>query len=224
MYVVNYTELKSFINSIKFRPRTNTARLFAKSMIQSNPQNQFNSELNKDLSCLLNGNCVYIQRFFGHSHDLTLFNALRSELQSVQFLNFRNHNDALLMLHEKENRNISKTFTMIVDKLAEYFNIEINNALLNLYKDGNDYKPFHSDKYNVGTDITIGLSLGFKRELHFLHSLTKERFCIPQRNNDVFAFTKKINDTFKHSVPKILNKKCGPRYSLIVWGKQRNPI
>ena len=215
------------INPITNRPRTNTSKLFANAMIQSNPSNIFNNDFNKDLQTLLNGNCIYIENFFtNNSKDLSLFNYIKSDIETknVELLNFRNHNDALLMMHEKENRNISITFTMIINKMAEYFDIEIKNALLNLYKDGNDYKPFHSDKYSEGVDITIGASFGFKRDLHFLHKKTKQRFSITQRNGDIFAFTKKVNDTFKHSIPKQLNKECGPRFSVIVWGKQRNPI
>ena len=183
--------------------------------------------MHNDIQTLLNGNCVYIENFFTtNSNDLTLFNYLKSDFErkQVEFSRFRDHNDCLLMLHEGDKRYISITFAMIIHKMAEYFNVEIRNALINLYKDGNDYKPFHSDKYSEGTDMTIGASFGFKRDLDFLHKKTKERFSIRQNNGDIFAFTKKINDTFKHSIPKQSNKKCGPRFSVIIWGKQRNPI
>ena len=90
--------------------------------------------------------------------------------------------------------------------------------------------------------LTIGASFGFTRSLDFLHvgaieyerkqhmhnrigynhSPMKQRFSIPQSNGDVFAFSSKMNVIFKHSVPRVHDKKCGPRFSVMVWGTKRN--
>ena len=128
-----------------------------------------------------------------------------------------------------------------MEKLSAYFNVEVKRAIVNLYKDGRDYVSFHHDQHvYAGNDyMTIGASFGFERNLDFLHvgetgfvrshrleertghhyKGNKQRFSIPQLNGDVFAFTSTMNRTFMHSVPIVTDRKCGPRYSIIIWGK-----
>lgn len=136
----------------------------------------------------------------------------------------------------------SPTIRAIVDKLAEYFNVNVERAIVNLYKDERDYVSFHHDQDYAGNDyMTIGASFGFERNLDFVHvgeaqfirkhqmkertghhyKGDKPRFSIPQFNGDVFAFTSTMNRAFMHSIPRVKGRKCGPRYSVIVWGKMK---
>merc|ERR1712083_398332 len=134
----------------------------------------------------------------------------------------------------------SKTFRMIIAKMAEHFGVEVKSAGLNLYKDGRDYVPFHHDTLGRVHDddgyMTIGASFGCERSLDFLHigeveyhrkqsmdnrtghhlKPMKQRFSLPQRNGDVFAFSAKMNRLFRHSVPRVYDKKCGPRFSVML--------
>jgi alkylated DNA repair dioxygenase AlkB len=68
----------------------------------------------------------------------------------------------------------------------------------------------------------MGASFGDSRELEFLHEGTDARFKFPQNNGDIFAFTSDVNKKFMHGVPKASATK-GPRFSIIAWGRRRNP-
>ena len=37
------------------------------------------------------------------------------------------------------------TFNMVLDKLADYFKMDIKATRFNWYRDSNDWKPFHHD-------------------------------------------------------------------------------
>ena len=70
--------------------RVNSAKLFANTLIQSNPdRNLFKRNLlTEDVACLLNGNCFYFRSFFNRRHDLKLFQHLRRDLEGETFLSF----------------------------------------------------------------------------------------------------------------------------------------
>eukprot|EP00392_Amoebophrya_sp_AT5.2_P000304 g304.t1 len=47
-------------------------------------------------------------------------------------------------------------------------------------------------------------------------------FSFPQSNGDIFAFSKVVNDRWRHSVPRVSPaNKVGPRISLVVWGNRK---
>ena len=94
-------------------------------------------------------------------------------------------------------------------------------CLLNYYRDGNAIIPFHQDGLNHGDrNITIGISFGYERNLTFRHEQSREQFDIPQKSGDVFAFTSKVNNRFKHAILRVKNKKhlVKPRFSIIIFG------
>ena len=70
--------------------RVNSAKLFADTLIQSNPDRNLykRNMLTKDVTCLLNGHCFYFQSFFNRRHDLKLFEYLRRDLEGETFLSF----------------------------------------------------------------------------------------------------------------------------------------
>ena len=230
--------------------RVNSAKLFADSMVRADPDRNLyrKTELTEDLKCLLNGNCFYIKQFISNQHNLTLFNLLQADLGAERFYGFL---DRDIVGKTKSNESLpgdvalrkSKTFRMIIAKMAEHFGVEVMGTGLNLYKDGRDYVPFHHDTLGFEDEgyMTIGCSFGAERSLDFLHigeveyqrkqvmenrtghhcKPKKERFSLPQLNGDVFAFSWKMNRIFRHSVPRIYDKKIGPRFSVMLWGKKK---
>ena len=72
--------------------------------------------------------------------------------------------------------------------------------------------------------MTIGVAFGQQRIFHFLHSSLDDDndiFSILQKNGDVFAFTKIINDNFKHGIPQQLElKECLGKFSIILFVKR----
>lgn len=119
------------------------------------------------------------------------------------------------------------TFTYILSEIEKYFDIEIKNTRLNLYKDSNDWKPFHHDAAAVKKhiaeiqDFTVGISLGATRDIAFESIKDKTVVSVPLLNCTVYGFAKDININWKHGIPQIHHDKSfsDGRISIIVWGK-----
>lgn len=220
-------------------------------MVRSDPQQNLyrKTELTADLQCILNGNCFYIKQFFTNQHNLKLFQYLQSDLEAERWWGFLDR-DHLGKTKSNESlggavaSKKSLSFNLIVAKLAAYFDVDVRATCVNLYRDGRHYVPFHHDNSDPKDErewLTIGASFGFQRSLDFLHigqveyerkqhiqnrigyhyQKWKQRFSIQQMNGDVFAFSSKMNRIFKHSVPRIYDKTCGPRFSVMVWGTKK---
>jgi hypothetical protein len=123
----------------------------------------------------------------------------------------------------------SKCFRQVIQRLASDFSLRIGATRLNIYQSGSAWKPLHKDSHafvpslNAREDLTVGASFGAPRELLFRHDASSLDFVFPQENNDVFAFTSRLNSKFMHGVPKpqaaisALDREA-PRFSVIVWG------
>lgn len=101
------------------------------------------------------------------------------------------------------------TFTLITDRIASYFNMDVKATRLNHYKDNSEWKPFHFDAAAIDPkkaekqNMTIGVSFGATREISFEHSVTKTRVSIPLGNGSTYGFSKTINIEWRHGVPKL---------------------
>ena len=115
----------------------------------------------------------------------------------------------------------SKTYRDVISLGAAHFRAEPVRSLVNFYRNGDDTTSFHSDQYPYGENITVGVSFGASRLLVFEHIDTQQRFNFPQENGDCFAFTKEVNSTFRHAIPKQAG--ATGRISVIFWGKQLPP-
>merc|ERR1711957_476887 len=117
----------------------------------------------------------------------------------------------------------------MVAKMEKAFGIKATASRINLYRSGDDYKPFHCDR---GRDdagnpqVTVGASFGATRELTMMHIKSGVTATFPCGNGDVFSFTPELNKTFMHGVPKIGYGSPsevdgrGERLSLILWGSK----
>jgi len=180
---------------------------------------------------LLGDNAFYFQELLCRSDDFSMFNALSTELNYRQcwmsggtpLWRPTAHGNA-------ESLAKSPTYEHIVRWLAGHFGVEPIRSIANFYRNGDDYTSFHSDQYFDGVDMTVGASFGEERNLVFQHKDTKEEFCFPQRNGDIFAFTDAVNYQFVHSVPRerrraLSASRCcsSGRVSIIVWAKRDQP-
>jgi hypothetical protein len=197
----------------------NKAYLYTNKVINNE---QLTSSLVLDYDKIIKGGCTYVPNFFCKSNDFEIFNKLKIEIQTsnAELVNWSKH-------FKYENPDISETFNMIVNKLAEHFNVEVIQTRMNYYKDHNDWKPFHHDKHAYGDgkdkireDFTMGVSFGSPRTLEFKHDETGSLFSFPQNNGDIFAFDSEVNKVFMHGIPKS-KKRCKDRISIIAWGKRK---
>jgi len=206
-------------DSIKFvyvkptEDKVNQANKYSSNLIKSEFDRYYNQKILYDYEILMKDNCVYYPEYICGRDDYILFNKLKEELKNNDIVSWSKHN-------KYENPAFSKTFNMIVEKMAEDFKITVLQSRLNYYKDGNDWKPFHKDRhaYNeIQEDYTLGLSLGWSRELEFKHEETQKVFSFPQNNGDIFGFNKIVNQKFLHSIPKKVGE-VNDRISIIMWG------
>lgn len=74
-----------------------------------------------------------------------------------------------------ENPDFSITFKSIVQRLSDYFDLDVYATRLNFYPNNVSWKPFHHDSHAYGgralrEDFTVGASFGATRyELKFSH-------------------------------------------------------
>eukprot|EP00009_Paramoeba_aestuarina_P008459 CAMPEP_0201518504 /NCGR_PEP_ID=MMETSP0161_2-20130828/9339_1 /ASSEMBLY_ACC=CAM_ASM_000251 /TAXON_ID=180227 /ORGANISM="Neoparamoeba aestuarina, Strain SoJaBio B1-5/56/2" /LENGTH=245 /DNA_ID=CAMNT_0047916301 /DNA_START=141 /DNA_END=874 /DNA_ORIENTATION=- len=216
------TEKEEEIVKLKIGAVNNIAAGFARQMMK-NERNLANGDLAQDLESL-KGNCIYLPHFVCDDTDFSLLVRLSKELEA-------NMGEGLIpwSKHLKhENPTFSPTFSLILEKVSDYFSVDIYATRMNFYRDGSDWKPFHHDSHAYGgpnnqkEDFTVGISLGDTRKLEFLHVQSQASFGFPQNNGDVFAFTSLTNKLFQHGVPKHPNPSAaGPRISIIAWGRRR---
>ena len=73
-----------------------------------------------------------------------------------------------------------------MDKLADYFDMNVQATRLNWYRDTNEWKPFHHDAAAVKPDkartqnMTVAVSFGAERDAAFEHAKTKTVISMPQ--------------------------------------------
>jgi len=102
------------------------------------------------------------------------------------------------------------TFTLITDRIASYFNMDVKATRLNHYKNNSEWKPFHFDAAAIDPkkaekqNMTIGVSFGATREIAFEHAVTKTRVSIPLGNGSTYGFSKTINVEWRHGVPQLV--------------------
>ncbi len=202
-------------NNFKFNyqetKNENISSQFSKQLLKSD-FDKLNGSLLDDVSKIMNDKCVYIPNFLCKTNDKSWFEKLKSEVSQKNKINWSKH-------QKIENPTCSETFNEIVNKMASHCNVKVVETRLNFYKDGNDWKPFHQDRHaygNIKENYTMGISLGGERQIDFKHIKTKSKFSFPQKNGDLFAFDKEINQLFEHGVPKDHTQKS-ERFSIIAW-------
>jgi hypothetical protein len=118
------------------------------------------------------------------------------------------------------------SFSMVIDKLKEYFNMDIKATRLNWYKDSTNFKPFHFDAAAIDPEkaktqnFTAAVSFGLTRDAEFEHAKTKTRIKLPQENGMIYCFAKDTNIEWRHGItpmPKDVLIEKG-RISIIAWG------
>jgi alkylated DNA repair dioxygenase AlkB len=83
--------------------------------------------------------------------------------------------------------------------VSQQFKKKIQGVFMNYYEDGNEFAPYHSDKY--GCDSVL-LSFGTERILRFKNNRTKENTDFNLNSGDLLFVPDEINKYFKHSLLK----------------------
>ena len=127
------------------------------------------------------------------------------------------------------------TFNKVVEKLAQYYGMNVKATRFNWYQKNTDHKFFHHDgaalKESLGQiqNCTIGVSFGTTREIGFQvanHNDCRSVVSFPLANGTTYLFGKDVNIDWRHGILPIKtigldnsdDKKHEGRVSIILWG------
>lgn len=122
------------------------------------------------------------------------------------------------------------TFGLVINRIREFFKMDIKATRFNWYTDTNQWKPFHHDAAAVKPDkmntqnFTVGVSFGATREAAFEHAGTKTTISIPQPDGCIYAFSKDTNVMWRHGILQEIPSRQIGRISIIAWGWIDNQI
>jgi hypothetical protein len=122
------------------------------------------------------------------------------------------------------------TFTLVIDRIKQFFDMDIKATRFNWYTDTKQWKPFHHDAAAVKKDkidtqnFTVGISFGTTREAAFENAKTGTTVSIPQPDGCIYAFAKDTNVIWRHGILQDIPSRDEGRISIIAWGWVDNQI
>ena len=174
---------------------------------------------------------IVVNNLFCEKDDLTIYNNLLKEIRETGLDQDRLwklwHGDTHMIVDDKMGwKQSCPTFNMVIQKVKDYFGVDVKATRFNLYEDSSQWKPFHHDAAAVKPDkaktqnITIGISFGLEREAAFEHAKTKTVISLPLPNGSIYVFNKDVNIEWKHGILQMKpeNMVDEGRISIIAWG------
>ena len=116
------------------------------------------------------------------------------------------------------------TFAMVVERLRNFFNMDIKATRFNWYKDTSQWKPMHHDSAAVNPDkartqnFTVAVSFGATRDVAFEEVKSKSVISMPQPDGWTYCFCRDTNILWKHGILKEKETRDEGRISVICWG------
>ena len=174
---------------------------------------------------------IVVKGMFGEEKDNTIYDNLLKEIRESGINNEELwklwHGDTHLIVDDKKKwKEKCPTFNMVIDKLRQYFDVDVQATRFNLYENSKHWKPYHHDAAAIKKDkadkqnITIGVSFGLEREAAFEHAKTRTVVSVPLPNGSIYIFNKDVNIEWKHGILQIPEPVIEKgRISIIVWGK-----
>jgi len=227
----SYEAVPSSSSKTTSKSFTNSITKYASQALKGSESKRVDANLLDSVAEIVSGNAVYIERFHCEEDDYETLERLANDLDECSSAEEEEEGMINWSKHLKqENPEFSETFRTIVERMAEYFDVDVFATRLNFYRDGSDWKPYHHDSHVFGAngrkeDFTMGASFGAPRALSFLHESSASSFEFPQKNGDVFAFSSEVNAAMKHGVPQLSGQEqfaVNPRFSIIAWGSRRS--
>ena len=175
---------------------------------------------------------IIINDLFCQENDLSIYNKLLKEIKHSGVDENKLwklwHGDTHIIADDKKNwKKVCPTFNFVINKIKNYFNMDVKATRFNWYKDSSHWKPFHHDAAAVKPDkaktqnITVGISFGAERDVAFEHAKSRTKISVPLPNGSIYVFNKDVNIDWRHGILQIPpNKKHNKgRISIIAWGK-----
>jgi len=137
------------------------------------------------------------------------------------------HGDSHMIADDHLNwKKKCPTFNNIINRITEYFGMDVKATRFNWYRDSSEWKPYHHDAAAVDAskaekqNFTVGVSFGLTRDAAFEHAKTKTTVEFPLTDGSVYCFSKDINIEWRHGIPQIPPEQYSDkgRISIIAWG------
>jgi len=174
---------------------------------------------------------IILKNLFCNDNDLTMYNNLLSEINNSGICEDELwklwHGDTHLIADDKKCwKEKCPLFSMVIEKIQNYFDMDIKATRFNWYRNSDEWKPFHHDASAVKADkaetqnFTVAVSFGCDREAAFEHTKNKTKISIPISNGTIYIFSKDINIDWRHGILQVPpdKKHSRGRISLIMWG------
>lgn len=116
------------------------------------------------------------------------------------------------------------TFQMVLDRIAYFFDMNIQATRFNWYKDTSQWKPFHFDAASLKPEkakvqnFTVAVSFGATRDAAFEDDRTKIVISMPQPDGSIYCFASDTNCLWRHGILKETEIRHEGRISVIAWG------
>lgn len=173
------------------------------------------------------------------ANEQNLYNKLLEEVFATNF----NKQDLIIPWHEgchlivddhMDWKKSCPTFTMVIDRIAKYFDMDIKATRFNWYQKKEDWKAFHYDSAAIDQrraqtqNFTVGVSFGATREIAFQvasHPTCRNVVSFPMNDGCTFCFSKDVNIDWRHGIlpiktePEYKSKPSDGRISIIAWGQ-----
>jgi hypothetical protein len=141
------------------------------------------------------------------------------------------HGDTHLIAddHTEWKKN-APTFVMVVDRIRQFFDMDIQATRFNWYRDTSQWKPFHHDaaaikpKQAATQNFTVAVSFGATRDAAFEEVKSKTVISMPQPDGCAYCFAKDTNILWKHGILQEIDARAEGRISIICWGWVNNQI
>ena len=213
--------------------------LFKQGLISKKDFDNNTDKLNVELS---DRDLLLVPNLFSDFNKLDIYNNLVNEIENCgidqkDLLKMWHGNDKLEGTHficddKLKWKEKCPTFTLVIDRLVKYFNVDVKATRFNWYKDTNQWKPFHHDAAAVdpkkakNQNITIAVSFGCTRNIGLESGEktkdTRKVLSFEQSDGQIYVFTNKTNELWRHGILQEKEFKDEGRISIIVWGKVEN--
>jgi len=140
---------------------------------------------------LLNMEHIIVIPDFVENNNVSLFEKIWTMVDWTKINYFKRH----ICHYDGSVNEINAMIRMVETQFARH----VTGVFLNYYENGNEYAPYHADKYESDTCL---ISLGATRTLRYKHNTTKINTDYELNNGDLLFIPDMLNNNYKHSLLK----------------------